>query len=206
MAEPKVGRIPLDVLSDLELHNVEADVVDYLGRRALRVIEADDTDGHLFAMAVLRGTDFRDGTIKAEIAGVPREDAPEDMRGFVGIAFRVQAEGPRFECVFLRPTNGRADDQLRRNHSTQYISHPDHPWHRLREDYPGVYESYVDLVPGAWTSVRIAVSGTKARLFVHDADQPCLVVNDLKLGETHGSVGLWIGSGTQAHFSDVVIS
>jgi hypothetical protein len=97
---------------------------------------------------------------------------------------------------------GRADDQLRRNHSTQYrnhstqyLAHPDHPWYRLRDEAPGVYESYVDLVPGEWTSLRIVVADGQARLHVHDADQPGLVVDALLLGERRGSVAVWIGRG-----------
>jgi hypothetical protein len=117
----------------------------------------------------------------------------------------VQPGGAQYECFFLRPTNGRADDQLRRNHSTQYISYPDYPWHRLREESPGVYESYTDLVPGAWTPIRIVVSGTQAQLYVNRAEQPCLIVNDLKLGEAQGQIGLWIGSGTEAYFSAVIV-
>lgn len=206
MTENHAGEFPLHSISALALHNVEADVVTYLGRRALRLIEKDEPEDHDLTIAVLRGTHFKDGTIEAEIAGAPRADSPQDMRGFVGIAFHVQAPGPRFECFFIRPTNGRADDQLRRNHATQYISHPDHPWYRLREEYPGVYESYVDLVPGEWTPIRIDVSETRAKLFVHHADQPCLVVNDLKLGDAQGAVGLWIGTGTEAHFASLTIS
>jgi len=76
----------------------------------------------------------------------------------------------------------------------------------LREETPGLYESYVDLVPGEWTKLRIEVEGTKARLFVHGAEQPVLVVNDLKLGNTRGAVALWIGLGTEAFFSNLVIS
>src|SRR5688572_33379506 len=114
------------------------------------------------------------------------------MRGFVGIAFRVQKQGIGFECFYLRPTNGRADDQLRRNHATQYVSHPDYPWFRLREENPGVYESYTDLVPGEWTKVKIVVSGVQAQLYVNGAEQPCLIVNDLKLGHIEGLIALWI--------------
>jgi hypothetical protein len=106
---------------------------------------------------------------------------------------------------YLRPTNGRADDQLRRNHSTQYISYPDYPWYRLREESPAVYESYTDLVPGAWTPVKIVVSGQRAELYVNRAEQPCLIVNDLKLGATRGQIALWIGAGTEAYFSTLVI-
>ena len=202
MAAAPVRTFQLNTLSELELHNVEAELVTYRGRHAVRLVEQDEP---LHAMAILSGSDFKDGVIEAGIAGAPRKDAPQDMRGFVGMAFRVQPHGTRFECFFLRPTNGRAEDQLRRNHSTQYISHPDFPWYRLREETPGVYESYTDLVPGAWTSIRIVVSGVQAKLYVNEAEQPCLVVNDLKLGETRGQIALWIGSGTEAYFSKVVV-
>jgi hypothetical protein len=132
-------------------------------------------------------------------------NVPEAMRGFVGIAFRVQNYGAAFECFYLRPTNGRADDQLRRNHATQYVSHPDYPWYKLREEHPGVYESYTDLVPGVWTPIKIVVSGVRAQLYVNNAEQPCLIINDLKLGESEGQIALWIGAGTVAHFSEIVI-
>jgi hypothetical protein len=49
-----------------------------------------------------------------------------------------------------------------RNHSTQYTAFPAFPWHKLRNENPGVYESYVDLVPGEWTHVKIEVDGTQA--------------------------------------------
>jgi len=195
----------LNALSDLELHNVNAELVTYRGRRAVRLVEPEEpsTDGQ--SIAILPGTDFQDGVIETEIAGTPRKDAPEGMRGFVGIAFRVHPQGSHFECFYLRPTNGRADDQLRRNHATQYFSHPEYPWFRLREETPGVYESYADLVPGAWTNVKIEVSGTRAHLYVNGAEQPCLIVKDLKLGQTRGQIALWIGAGTEAFFSKVVV-
>ena len=88
----------------------------------------------------------------------------------MGVGFRVAADAARFECFYIRPTNGRADDQLRRNHSTQYFSFPDHPWRRLREETPGLYESYADLVPSQWTSLKIEVTGDKARLYVGASD------------------------------------
>jgi hypothetical protein len=205
MAAPPKRTFQLHSLSELKLQHVKADLVTYRGRHAVRLVEQDEPITSEHAIAILSGSAFKDGVIEAEIAGAPRKDAPQDMRGFVGIAFRVQEHGSRFECFFLRPTNGRADDQLRRNHSTQYISHPDFPWYRLREETAGVYESYADLVPGAWTPIRIVVSGIQAQLYVNGAEQPCLVVNDLKLGETQGRIALWIGAGTEAYFSTVVV-
>ena len=42
-----------------------------------------------------------------------------------------------------------------------------------------------------------------ARLYVNEAEQPVLVVNDLKQPTVKGSVALWIGTGTIAHFADL---
>ena len=109
-----------------------------------------------------------------------------------------------YDAFYLRPTNGRAEDQERRNHAAQYIAHPQWPWMRLRQETPSRYESYVDLVPGAWTRVRIEVRGAQARLFVHDQPQPTLVVNDVKSGATaRGAIALWIDAGTIAHFRNL---
>jgi hypothetical protein len=190
-------------IGDLELHNVLAEPATFRGRRAVRLTERVMGEG---GIAVLPDSELRDGRIATRLAGLVRPDAAPDMRGFVGVAFHVQPGGQAYECVFVRPTNARADEQLRRNHSTQYISHPDHPWYRLREEAPGVYESYTDLVPGAWTRFRLELEGVRARLSVGAAGQPCLVVNDLKMGEASGRVAMWIGAGTEAYFAEVYIA
>jgi hypothetical protein len=191
----------------LERINVTADSVQYRGKAALRLVEAAGVAPGAETLAVIPGSRLRDGTIEVELAGAPRAGTEEGgARGFVGVAFRLQKDPLRYECFYLRPTNGRAEDQLRRNHSTQYVSHPDHPWHRLRKESPGLYESYVDLVPGEWTRVRIVVSGAEARLYVHGAEQPCLIVKDLKLGASEGALALWIGPGTEAHFSGLRVT
>jgi hypothetical protein len=119
----------------------------------------------------------------------------------------VQPDLKTYDAFYLRPTNGRADDQVRRNHSVQYISHPDWTWSRLRRESPKKYESYVDLVPGVWTRIRIEVRGDRARLFVHDQEQPTLIVNDVKTGtEGRGAIALWIDVGTVAHFRNLKVS
>ncbi len=186
--------------------NVQAEPVEHDGKEGLRVARADDyTDGG--TLVLLEGSDFRDGTIELELAGEPAPGADPSMRGFVGVAFRVDPADPgRYECFYLRPTNGRADNQLQRNHSVQYVSHPEYPWYRLREESPGVYESYVDLVPGEWTQVRIEVEGTSARMYVHGSDQPTLIVNDLRHEERSGRIALWLHSSTLAHFRNLKIT
>jgi hypothetical protein len=191
-------------LDELEVLNGKAEIVTYRGRRAVHLVPpADHQGGDDSMLAILNRSDFEDGVIEVEVAGAPRADAPADARGFVGISFRVQPHGSKFENVYLRPTNGRAEDQLRRNHSVQYTSEPDYPWPRLRQESPGVYESYVDLEAGAWTRMKIVVAGTTARLYVNGAAQPCLIVNDLKLGRTRGQIAFWAHSSTDGYFSNL---
>jgi hypothetical protein len=187
----------------LELVHVVSNPVTYQGQKALHLVEEKNSSGE--AVALLTGSEFGDGTIEADVAGQPGAGSDAGARGFVGIAFRSAPHAAAFECFYLRPTNGRADDQLRRNHSTQYISVPDFPWQRLRSETPGVYESYTDLLTGAWTHVKVEVSGVRARLFVNGATQPTLIVNELKRGASSGQIGLWIGAGTDAYFRDLRI-
>src|SRR3954470_18843274 len=183
-------------LDQLTPHKVKITAVDYQGKNAVKIVE-DGTVPNGEAYAIVKGPDFHDGTIDVQVAGRPAPGVGEGARGFIGIAFRLR-DG-RFEVVYLRPTNGRADDQVRRNHSTQYSSFPDFDFARSRKEAPEKYESYVDLEPGVWTRLRIAVQGTTAQLFVHGSPQPVLIVNDLKLGDSSGAVALWIGPGTEGY-------
>jgi len=199
--------ISLDALDQLKLVNVKAEKVTFKGRKALRVSDpAAAGAGDQEQLVILSKTDFQDGIIEVDLAGEPGSNAGEGARGFVGIAFRVAADASRFECFYLRPTNGRAEDQVRRNHSAQYISNPGFPWHMLRKEFPGKYETYVDLVAGEWTKVKIEVRGEQARLYVNGVEQPTMLVNDLKQKQSKGAIALWIGPGTVAHFSNVRIS
>jgi hypothetical protein len=196
--------LALDRAAQVEARNVIVQSVEYRGGPALEVRRrvsgaAPDID----TFAFVPGLDFHNGTIEIEVSGSPLPDAPPGARGFVGVVFRVQTTDGSFACegIYLRPTNGRADDQLRRNHATQYFAYPGYDFARLRREAPGMYESYVDLIPGEWTSVRIEVNGATAKLYVGDAPQPVLIVNDLKHGgDAHGSVGLYVDNGTDGHF------
>ena len=194
-------------LDKLELHNVKVEPVAHLGRTAMRVSDAGprslDDAGRL---AVVTGSSFQDGTIEVNLSGDTAPDTSAGARGFVGIAFRITADRSHFECFYLRPRNGRAEDQLQRNHSTQYISVPGFGWQKLRSETPGKYESYVDLIPGQWTQMKIQVAGSRAQLYVNAAEQPALIVNDLKQSSVNGAIALWVGPGTIAHFADLKVT
>jgi hypothetical protein len=190
------------IAPQLTPHNVKVDSVEYKGKRAIKLVESGGVaNGE--AYAIVNGATFHNGEIEVELAGQPAGGAAAAARGFIGIAFRMK-DG-KFEYIYLRPTNGRADDQVRRNHSVQYSAHPSFGFDVSRAQAPEKYESYADLEPGAWTRYRITVEGEKARLYVHGAAQPCLIVNDLKLGDSSGGVALWIGPGTEGYFTGLQI-
>lgn len=213
----------LESIDGLRLHNVTAQPALLLEKRAVRVSTAADTLRDVQAklqrmtpqeratfqfdqLAVIDGTQFSSGTLEAEIAGVPAPGADGGARGFVGIAFRLHDDLRTYDAFYLRPTNGRAEDQERRNRSTQYISHPAWPWPRLRAETPGKYEAYVDLVAGEWTRIRIEVRGDRARLYLHGQEQPTLVINDVKSGaDGKGAVALWIGPGAIGYFRNLTV-
>jgi hypothetical protein len=197
---------PLESAAGLRLHNVAAEAATLDGKKGLRLTLAAGGSPAGEQLAVIEGLELSSGVIEAEIAGAPGPGAAEGARGFVGIAFRLQADNKTYDAFYLRPTNGRAEDQERRNHAAQYISHPDWPWDRLRKETPSRYEAYVDLQPGVWTRVKIEVRGDRARLYVHGNEQPTLVVNDVKTGAgAKGAVALWLGPGTVAHFRNLTV-
>jgi hypothetical protein len=157
--------------------------------------------------AVTEGVDFQDGTIEVDLAatGLPPNPGVR-APGFVGIAFRVQPAASRYEFFYLRPANARSDDQLVRNHSVQYASAPDFDWYVSRRQWPGVYESWADLKPGAWTKFKIVVAGRTARLYLHGSPEPVLLVDGLRSEHLRGSVGLWFGPMTEAYYSNLRIT
>ena len=188
----------------LTAKNVKIAQTMFKGRSAIQIIAAPDA-ANAMSYAVIKDESFRNGTIEVDLAGQPAAGAGEGARGFIGIAFRLQADGS-YEYIYLRPTNGRADDQVRRNHSTQYSAHPDFDFARSRQEAPEKYESYVDLEPGVWTRFRIEIDGRRARLYVHGSEQPCLIVNDMKHEPMEGGVALWVGPGTEGYFSNLKIT
>src|SRR2546425_8147313 len=218
-ASAQVKNYPLESVDGLRLHDVTAEPATLQGKKGLRVTVSEESLRRLQRMAPeerqqfqldelasIEDLDFSNGVIEAEIAGAPAPGAEEGARGFVGVAFRLQKDMRTYDAFYLRPTNGRAEDQERRNHAAQYVSHPDWPWFRLRKETPSKYESYVDLVPGAWTKIKIEVRGDRARLYLHDQEQPTLIVNDVKSGaHAKGAVALWLGPGTVAHFRNLTV-
>ncbi len=206
-AEGGAITLPLSDTSRLVPHNATVTAGRYRDSDAAELrldgpFRGPDRD----TFAFVKDLDFHDGTIEVDVASTILPTAPPAARGFIGVAFRIDPDSFACEGLYIRPTNGRADDQVRRNHATQYFSYPGWDFDRLRREAPDKYESYADVVPDEWIHLRVEVSGATARLYVGAATQPTLIVTDLKRGaDAHGSVGLFVGVGTDAHFRNLAI-
>ncbi len=194
------------IAQPVTLQNPLASAISYKGKQATRLTAPASTIAGADYLAIAPGIEFSNGTIEVDIAGEPAPSAGAAARGFVGVAFRIQPDRSIYDCFYVRPTNGRAEDQERRNHSVQYISHPQFTWSKLRQETPSRYESYADIQPGEWIHLKIEVNGDKARLYVNGGVQPVLIVNDVKSGASaKGGVAIWFEGSTIAHFANLVV-
>jgi len=187
------GAMELDLRDGDGWHMVgaETELVSYLDTPALRI-----NPGPWERLVYARNLEFTDGVIELDIAAVP---------SFTGLVFRVQS-GEVYEGIYFRPQNSRHSDSVKRGHAVQYIAAPRYTWYYLREKFPEKYEAAVDLPPGEWFHVRVEVAGRTARVFVNDAAEPCLVVDDLKHGVSRGSVGVWCGNTSGGTFANLTVS
>jgi hypothetical protein len=146
----------------------------------------------------LVGSNFGDGTIELDVRG-----ADKPGQSFVGVAFRG-VDDSTYDAVYFRPFNFRHAEAGRRAHSVQYISHPAHPWHRLREQHPGQYEATVSPVPDPndWFHARIELRGSQIQVFVNGNPRPSLAVTALG-DRPAGMIGLWVGAGSAGEFANL---
>ncbi len=191
----------------VEAVNVSMSIEKLMGKEVIKVIKdssVKEVDEPTFVK--IKGINFKNGTIEVKVLSRLLKDAQELARGFIGIAFRIDDDNTKFESIYIRPTNGRANNQLRRNRSVQYFSFPAYKFDRLRKEAPGEYESYTDMALNEWIKLKIVVNGTGAKLYINNNKQPSLVVNDLKHGaNTTGAIGLWVDVGTEGFFADLKI-
>jgi hypothetical protein len=193
--------------NSLEAVQVYMSIEKLMGSKVVKAVKdstVKEVDEPTFVK--VKGIQFSNGTIEVKVLSRLLKNAPEFSRGFIGIAFRINENNTKFESIYIRPTNGRANDQVRRNHSTQYYSYPEYKFDRLRKESPERYESYADMELNKWITMRIEVNGAQAKLFLDNNKQPTLIVNDLKHGaNASGGIALWVEVGTEGYFKDLKI-
>ncbi|PZU05416.1 MAG: hypothetical protein DI622_19085, partial [Chryseobacterium sp.] len=188
--------------SNLLPHKVYMQIVNLKGEKVVRVVKdraVKEADEPTFVK--IKNANFKNGSIEVEVLSQLLPTAAPTDRGFIGLAFRIDDMNSKFESIYVRPTNSRAEDQVRRNHSIQYFSFPDYKYERLRKESPEKYESYADMGLNEWIKMKIEIQGTQAKLFLNKNKYPCLIVNDLKHGpDATGAVGLFVDVGTDGYF------
>src|SRR5207302_8621574 len=164
-------------------------------RKGVRLSESQG-DG----VAYVQGIELANGTIEFDVRG---KDVQQ--QSFVGVTFHG-VDGTTYDAIYFRPFNFKAEDPDRRGHGVQYISHPTYTWQKLRTEQPGKYEHAVNPVPdpNAWFHARVVVASPKVSVFVGDATEPCLVVDQLS-NRKKGLVGLWVGNTSGGDFADFKI-
>lgn len=194
--------------SNLIPNKVYMQIVSLEGEKVVRVVKdstVKEADEPTFVK--IKNTKFKNGSIEVEVLSRLLPTAAPTDRGFIGLAFRIDDMNSKFESIYVRPANGRAEDQVRRNHSIQYFSFPDYKYERLRKENPEKYESYADMGLNEWIKMKIEIQGSQAKLFLNKNKYPCLIVNDLKQGpDATGAVGLFVDVGTDGYFRNLKIS
>ena len=164
-------------------------------RKGVRLSEAEGE-----GPAYLPGIEFANGTIELDMKG-------KDVQGasFIGVAFHG-IDGTTYDAIYFRPFNFKTGDQARVLRAVQYVSHPDHPWQKLRAEKPGQYEKPVKPVPdpNAWFHARVVVASPKVNVFVGDGTEPCLTVDQLSTRKK-GLVGIWVGNTSGGDFANFAI-
>lgn len=175
------------------------------GEEVLRVTKDPAITGEDEATyAKLQDSKFQDGVIEVKVLSRLLPDAPDYARGFIGVALRINENNSEFESFYVRPTNSRCDIQLRRNRTVQYFSYPNFRYYHSRQTNPAEYESYADIDLNEWIDIKIVIDGEHGKLYVNNAEQPVLVVNDMKHGANNsGEIGLFVDIGTEGFFKDL---
>jgi hypothetical protein len=139
------------------------------------------------AVIWLDGYGFTNGTI--EFDGKGKSGPPQS--NFMGVAFRVVDQNT-YDVVYFRPFNFRASNPDNKSHAVQYASHPEWPWNRLRAERQGQYEKSIEPAPDgdAWFHARVVVAKPKVTVFVNNAAEPSLVVDELTARQG-GGLGLY---------------
>lgn len=188
--------------------NTKIDKVELNGEKVLRVVKTHkimEFDENTYAK--LPNICFHNGVIEVKMLSRLLPDAPSFARGFIGIAYRINKDDSQFESYYVRPTNGRTSDPVRKAHGCQYFSYPHYTFAYFREHNITKYEAPVDIGLDEWIDLKAVIKDEYAQFYINDSQEPILIVEDMKHGTfQHGSVGFFVDVGTEAFFKDLKIT
>jgi hypothetical protein len=197
-AQKKAIEPDLAALADGKFENTSKHTTSRLIDGVRKGVRLSEAPGE--GPAYIPGISFANGTIEFDVKG-------KDVQGqsFVGVAFHG-VDGTTYDAIYFRPFNFKTDDPVRHVHAVQYVSQPDNPWQKLRDGQPGKYEKAVTPAPdpNGWFHARVVVASPKVSVFVGDAKEPALVVDQLS-SRGKGKVGLWVGNTSGGDFANLRI-
>ena len=166
---------------------VKVSNIKFKGKDAILIENGKREEG---GIVYLKDFDFTNGTIECDIAS----------ETFSGIAFRVKSDATG-ECIYFRPFNSGTE---KHENTVQYsLKGSKYGWQYLRENFPGKYESGATIQNNEWFHVRLEIKDTAVEVFVNNSKEPVLTVDDLKNGNSIGSVGLWTWN---AYYANLIIT
>lgn len=187
--------------------HVLCELVEFQGEQVVRVekhekLEMFDED----TFVLINNVKIQNGAIQATVRSRLLPNAPDFARGFIGLVFRVNDNNSEFESYYVRPTNGRHPDPVRRAHGSQYFAYPGYTFSYFREHKLDGFEAPVDIDIDEWITIRIEFLGEKAKFFVNDLVEPVLIIDSLKHGNRIAKgIGLYVDTGTEGFFKDLII-
>jgi sugar lactone lactonase YvrE len=142
----------------------------------------------LTGFAYLDGVDIGSGVVEVDLFATGATSYP-------GIVFHLAGDRD-FEWIYVRPHRaGRYPDAVQYSPTTNGIG----SWQLCNGDG---YTAPVELPDNEWVRLRLEFTGSQARLFVGDGEEPALHVKELWRGVSGGSVGLRAPADGSAFFSN----
>ena len=199
-----------------ELKNVTGSIISFQGQKMLKIER--DLNALAFDVNRLESTvdeptyakltdlEFENGTIEVKMYSQIQNPSPfQFAQGFIGVAFRIDANDKAFENIYLRPKVGRSDNQLFRNHTVQYYAYPNAKFETLRKTDPYKYEGSAPVNINEWITMRLEVNGETVEMFINDAKYSTFIVDKMKGTTKIGSIALWVDIGTIGYFKDLKV-
>ncbi|MCB0687343.1 MAG: hypothetical protein KDC53_12490 [Saprospiraceae bacterium] len=149
-------------------------------------------------LMMIKNLDFDFGILEFDLKG---ENKPGSS--FLGLAFNIQNDST-YELVYFRPFNFNAPEEEARNHGVQYVSEPQYPWHRLRAEYPGKFETNFihPPAPDDWFTIRLHIHPEYILIQDKRSRQTLLKVD--RLSETRSKkIGFWTGTKSRGSFRNL---
>ncbi|MGA0198184.1 MAG: family 16 glycoside hydrolase [Prochlorotrichaceae cyanobacterium] len=162
-----------------EINAEESEVKPYLGETALFLKGG---------FATLKDANFTNGIIEFDIAF-------SDERGFMGVVWRYQ-DPKNHEKFYMRPHQSGNPDANQYTPVINGITGWQLYFNPGRYTVPAVYPY------DQWMHVKVIVSGKEAAIYLNDAEEPSLFIQDMKRDIEAGSIGIEVEAFAPGHFAN----